>query len=486
MSSPLSGLSPARVWYYFEQLNAIPRASKNESRATEFVASFGKTHGLRTEVDAVGNVLIAKPAGAQCNNQKASVALQSHLDMVHQKNAATVFDFDRDGIQMTVENGWVKAVGTTLGADNGLGVAISLALLESNDPLLPALEALFTVDEETGMTGALALQPGWLSANQLINIDTEDEHEITVGCAGGADVSVRAHFEVTPAAPTETTLELSVAGLTGGHSGMDIHLGRGNANKLCVRVLRAAAAVAPIRLQSFSGGTLRNAIPREATAVVLLPSDALSAVRSAMETELATLHHEYRLTDGALKGAIKPSQTAGAALTAADTQKLIALITGCPSGIVRMSAAVSGLVQTSNNLAVVELKEGRAEVKCLARSAVNSERDAVGNEILTLANALGFGGEVGNSYPGWEPLPESPLASAYAEVYAQLFGSTPEAKACHAGLECGIIGRHYPAMQMISIGPNITGAHSPDEKAEVASVERFWLAINAVLRRLGD
>jgi dipeptidase D len=483
MKSAVSKLQPVALWNHFADLNAVPRASKKEERVIEFARQFGEKCGLPTAVDAVGNVRIRKPATPGMED-RATVVLQSHLDMVHQKNANVQFDFEREGIRMMVDGDWVHAEGTTLGADNGIGVAAIMALLESNDIPHPPLEALFTIDEETGMTGAKGLQPGWLNGTILLNLDTEDDTELTIGCAGGVDVSLEGAcpMEKTPAA--HTSMRIAVRGLTGGHSGMDIHLGRGNANKLMNRLLWHGATRFGLRVASIDGGGLRNAIPRESTATVALPSGSVKEFSDWLESEVDSIRSEYQTTDPQL--AIEASNCdSPAEVIGATVQKtLLAAIYACPNGIHRMSPEVPGLVQTSNNIARVSVAEGKLLIGCLTRSSVNSERDDLASAISAIFGLLDGKVTASGSYTGWKPVPDSDIVKLMSGLHEEMYGEPAHVSACHAGLECGIIGRNYPSMQMISFGPNIRGAHSPDEKVQISSVQKFWKFLVETLSRI--
>lgn len=483
MSQAVRSLQPTSLWNAFANLNEVPRPSKKEARVTAFAAAFGRSLGLETLTDDVGNVLIRKP-GTAGREARPTVVLQSHLDMVCQKNSGTHFDFDSEGIRMLVEGDWVSAEGTTLGADNGIGVAAIMAILQSSDLAHPPLEALFTIDEETGMTGAKQLRPDWLKGRVLLNLDTEEDTELTIGCAGGVDVSTAANYAPQPVPAGWTAWQISVRGLTGGHSGMDIHLGRGNANKLMNRLIHLAGEVCGARLASVDGGGLRNAIPRESTAVLVLPADAAAGCVSRLEAEAGSMRREYSLTDPNLAVSITGCAVPAGLLPPATQQALLSVLDGVPSGIWRMSPAISGLVQTSNNLARVLAGEGQIQIQCLARSSVDSERHELARSICSVFATLGGAAVTAGDYPGWQPEPESGIVKLMTATYQELFGGTPHVAACHAGLECGIIGAHYPGMEMISFGPNIRGAHSPDEKVQISSVSKFWHFLTQVLARL--
>jgi dipeptidase D len=480
----IRSLEPLDLWSSFADLNAVPRPSKNERRVTQFMREFGQRLGLPTEVDGVGNVLIRKPATAGREN-RPTVVLQSHLDMVWQKNADSNFDFDTQGIDMFIEGDWVKARGTTLGADNGIGVASIMAILASSELEHPAIEALFTIDEETGMTGAKSLPAGWLQGRILLNLDTEEDHVLTIGCAGGVNVSAKLPITWQSAAKDALGIKLSVRGLKGGHSGMDIHLGRGNANKLMNRVLQQATERFSLQLASVQGGGLRNAIPRESFATAAIPAKQREDFAAWLGNLATTIRSEYQLTDPEARIEVEfLAATPEKVLTPADQQKLFAAVDACPNGIFRMSPSIPGLVQTSNNLASVALKGDQIDFLCLTRSSVDSERDELARVISSLLRTLGARVELDSDYPGWQPLPESGIVKLMSGLYRELYGSEAHVEACHAGLECGIIGSHFPGMEMISFGPNITGAHSPDEKVQISSVKKFWGYLTETLRRI--
>ncbi len=479
----LRGLLPEGLWSAFADLNAVPRPSKNEVAISNFIVERGKQLGLETVVDSLGNVLIRKPATPGYENHPPLV-LQSHLDMVWQKNADCKFQFETQGIQMVVVGDWVRAEGTTLGADNGIGVASILTVLASKSLKHPPLECLFTIDEETGMSGAKAIDPTWLKGRVLLNLDTEQDNELTIGCAGGADVTAGADYAPEASQPTCRFFEWSVRGLAGGHSGMEIHLGRGNANKIMNRLLWQAARKFGLRISRIEGGSLRNAIPRESTAIVCLPADQVVPCLKWMETETAILQHENSVTDPQLQIASTPVDGAYKLLPILTQRNLLAVVNGTISGIYRMSPSIPGLVQTSNNLARVVAADGRITILCLARSSVDSERDELARNLTSVLEMLGGTVEVAGDYPGWQPEPTSKLVQTMTALYKEMFNEDPHVAACHAGLECGIIGGKFPGMEMISFGPNILGAHSPDERVQISSVQKFWRFFTETLARL--
>ncbi|RMG59983.1 MAG: aminoacyl-histidine dipeptidase [Bacteroidetes bacterium] len=485
MSEAITALEPQALWGHFADLNAVPRPSKHEERVIQFMVDFGKSLDLPVQVDEVGNVIIKKPATPGMENRQ-TVVLQSHLDMVHQQNAGTGFDFATEGIRMRVDGDWVKAEGTTLGADNGIGVAAIMTILASKDIPHPAIEALFTIDEETGMTGAQGLKGGLLEGSILLNLDTEDDDELTIGCAGGIDVSVRGRYQVEACPAGMIGLDLAVKGLTGGHSGMDIHKGRGNANKLMNRLLLGLVQDFGARISRIDGGGLRNAIPRESHALVALPNETFAEAQNWLDQQQEVLSAEYQTTDPDLTVA-RTMVDVPMSLLAKDFQsQLLRAIYACPSGIYRLSPDIPGLVQTSNNLARVLVADGQYEVLCLTRSSVDSEKLDLAATIESAFVLIGAEVEMNGDYPGWTPKPHAPIIETMATLYRELFGEEPKVAACHAGLECGILGTNYPGMDMISFGPNIRGAHSPDEKVQVSSVQKFWRYLLETLARVPE
>jgi dipeptidase D len=485
MTTAIEQLEPSALWGHFSSLNAVPRASKKEEQVIEFMLSFGQKLGLPTRRDATGNVIITKP-GTAGKEDNPPVVLQSHLDMVHQKNSDTEFDFDREGIRMLVEDDWVRAEGTTLGADNGIGVAMMMALLQSGDIPHPPLEALFTVDEETGMTGAKGLQAGELQGRILLNLDTEDDSELTIGCAGGVDIIAEGHYLPVPAPKEFLVYTLEVAGLTGGHSGMDIHLGRGNANKILIRVLMALDLDFSLAVASIDGGGLRNAIPREARAVFGVPREEAAELAARFEEQVRAISQEYRTTDPELRVRLEQTNPGSwLEVLPPDLQsRLLRALQAVPNGIYRLSPEVPGLVQTSSNLARLLVGERKLHAACLCRGSVDSEKLDMACAISSALELGGLEARYEGSYPGWSPRPDAGIVRLMKELYQEMFGQQPQVAACHAGLECGILGTNYPDMEMISFGPNIRGAHSPDERVQISSVQKTWSLLKATLARL--
>lgn len=477
MNEQIRQLQPTAMWNHFADLNAVPRPSKKEERVIAFMKAFGEGLSLPTSVDEAGNVLIKKPATAGMENRE-TIVMQSHLDMVHQKNSDTTFDFDKQGIEMYVDGDWVRAKGTTLGADNGIGVASIMTLLSSTDIPHPAIEALFTIDEETGMTGALALKGGLLSGSILLNLDTEADNELTIGCAGGLDVTATGTYQQQ--ASNGKGYTITVKGLTGGHSGGDIHLGRGNANKIMNRVLFELDKQGGLGIASINGGSLRNAIPRESVAVVASNSD----VQAVVGQLAADIKAEYKVTDPNLDIVVAATDAPAQVMDSQLQQQLLRSVYSCPNGIYRMSPEIQGLVQSSNNLARVVVADGKYSIQCLTRSSVDSEKNDLAAAIGSAFELMGASMTYANGYPGWEPLPGSAIVKLMDELYTEMFGDHAHVNAVHAGLECGILGTNYPGMQMISFGPNITGAHSPDERVQISSVQKYWKYLLETLKRI--
>lgn len=483
MSKKIAELSPLGVWRYFYELTQIPRPSKKESKAVDFVYNFGKNLGLETIKDNTGNVIIRKTATAGMEKSKG-VILQSHLDMVPQKNSDIKHDFEKDPIKVYIDGDWVTAEGTTLGADNGIGVAAAMAVLESTTLKHGPIEALFTVDEETGMTGARQLQPNILKGEILINLDSEDEGELYVGCAGAIDGTFTFTYKEEEIPENTETYLISVTGLKGGHSGMDISLGRGNANKVMFRILKILKKETDIQLVNISGGNMRNAIPREAFATIVVPSENILSLQKIISDFEKTIKSELSRTEPELKINIEKTEPANCIIEQSIQDRLINAIYACPNGVIRMSDTMSGLVETSTNLAIVNSENGEITVSCLIRSSVDSAKDDLATMEESVFSLAGAKIEFTGSYPGWKPNPESFILSKMKEIYKDMYGKEPEIKAIHAGLECGILGGVYPNWDMISCGPTIRYPHSPDEKVNIASVEKWWNFLIATLENI--
>jgi len=472
---------PQILWNHFADINAIPRASKKEDRIVEFMVAFGKNLGLETIVDPVGNVIIRKPASAGMENRK-TVVLQSHLDMVHQKNSDTDFDFDTEGIKMHVDGDWVRAKGTTLGADNGLGVAAIMSVLSSNDLIHPPLEALFTIDEETGMTGAQGLQAGYLNGDILLNLDTEEDDEIDIGCAGGIDITASKNYKEVPVPNDFKGFSIVVSGLQGGHSGMDIHKGFGNANKIMNELLKANHDI--IQIAEINGGSLRNAIPRESVAVITCHKDKVAQLKQQFEKHSQRVIVDFGKTEPNLKCSLSETERPLSVLGENDQNQLIQAIGKAINGVYSMSPEIPDLVESSNNIARLTLGKGLISIACLTRSSVEAGKMEVANSLKETFETNEFNVKFSGSYPGWSPNRNSPILKVLTGIYEDIFKSQPAVVACHAGLECGILGTHYPDMDMISFGPTIKGAHSPDERASISSSVRFWKFLKEILKNI--
>lgn len=481
--SELSQLSPQPLWDIFAKICSIPHPSYHEEQLAEHILGWAKEKGLHVERDQVGNILIRKPATAGMENRKA-VVLQAHLDMVPQKNNDTVHDFTKDPIQPYIDGEWVKARGTTLGADNGIGMASALAVLADDSVAHGPLEVLLTMTEEAGMDGAFGLQAGWLQADILINTDSEEEGEIYMGCAGGIDfiTTLPVQREAVPAG--FDTFKLTIKGLKGGHSGAEIHLGLGNANKLLARFLFAHATELDARLIDFSGGTLRNAIPREGSAVLAVPAAKAAQLKELAGQYLAILQNELGAVEKNTAVLVEATSTDKAALTASSRDAFIKLLNATPNGVIRNSDAVKGVVETSLNVGVVTLSEESAEIICLIRSLIDTGKDYVVGMLESIGQLAGAQTVAKGSYPGWQPDAKSPVMALVRETYQKLFNKTPNIMVIHAGLECGLFKKPYPDMDMVSIGPTITGPHSPDEQVHIASVGQYWILLTELLKAI--
>lgn len=484
MSQEIRNLEPKALWNKFADLNAVPRPSKKEDRAIEFMKNFGKSLGLETFEDEIRNVIIRKPATAGMENRKALV-LQGHLDMVHQKNSDTIFDFDTQGIDMYVDGDWVRARGTTLGADNGLGVAAIMAVLESTTISHPAIEALFTIDEETGMTGALNLKAGILQGQILLNLDTEEDDEIDIGCAGGIDVTATAEYDEEETPEGSVGYTITVKGLNGGHSGMDIHKGLGNANKIMNRLLFDAFDNFGLQISEIKGGSLRNAIPRESQAIVIIAEVYDEAFVFDMQQIVNEIKTELKTTEPSLEVVFEKMESLPAKVMPSIAQfYFVRAMYTAHNGVYRMSADFEDLVETSNNIAKVIVAEGQLSVQCLTRSSVETSKFDLANAVRSAFELMGCEVEFSGAYPGWTPNSKSEILDVLVPIYEKQNGEKPKVVACHAGLECGILGTNYPDMDMISFGPTIHGAHSPDERASISSSQKFWKYLVEILANI--
>lgn len=471
MSQEIRNIEPKALWSHFSDLNAVPRPSKKEERVIQFMVDFGKSLNLETKTDKIGNIIIKKPATPGMENRQ-TVIMQSHVDMVHQKNNDTQFDFDTEGIKMYIDGDWVKAQGTTLGADNGIGVAAIMAILSSTDIPHPAIEAMFTVDEETGMTGAKQLDPSNFSGSILLNLDTEDDDEISIGCAGGIDTNSTYAYEQMETPADFVCYKIDLKGLMGGHSGMDIDKGRGNANKLMNRLLYNLSF--PFHINEINGGGLRNAIPRESVAYISIHPNDENKLKDAVQEHLAVYRAEYTPVEKNISLSCEKADKRSTAVAPNDQTRILNTLYALHNGVFKMSLSFDNLVETSSSLAQVVIKDGRFETKSLQRSSVESTKSDVANSIKAALEAMGCTVEQSGDYPGWEPNPDSAILKTLSELYRNKFKSEPNVMACHAGLECGILGKHLPGVDMISFGPNIRHAHSPDECCQISSVQKFW------------
>jgi dipeptidase D len=480
----INEIEPKALWKHFADLNAVPRPSKKEERVIQFMVDFGNGLGLQTDVDAIGNVIVKKGGQAGLENA-APIIMQSHLDMVHQKNNDTVFNFDKQGIDMFVDGDWLKAKGTTLGADNGIGVATIMALLSSTDIPHPPIEAMFTIDEETGMTGAMHLDPSFYTGKTLLNLDTEDDDELSIGCAGGIDTNTTYDYALVEMEREHLSYKLTVNGLNGGHSGMDIDKGLGNANKLMNRVLYHLRSFVDMHLVEFDGGSLRNAIPREATVSLAVLKDDKGSFETEFNKVAEIMKTEFKTVEPKLNISFAENGVAsGKVMSTADFVKITNTIYALHNGVFRMSPDIAGLVETSSSLARVIVKDGKFITQSLQRSSVESTKDDVANTIRASFENMDCAVVQAGDYPGWQPNRDSKILNVMADLYREMFKEEPQIKACHAGLECGILGKHLPDVDMISFGPNIRGAHSPDEKVQISSVLKFWSYLLATLTKL--
>jgi len=482
MTDPIAGLKPEGIWKYFAEIAKIPRCSKNEAAISKYILKTARRLGLEAKVDDVGNVAVKKPASPGREDVRR-VCLQGHLDMVCEKNAATVHDFAKDPIKIVRKDNVLMADGTTLGADNGIAVATNLAIMEDRSLEHGPLEFLFTVDEETGLTGAYSLRPDFLESRTLINLDSEEESALFVGCSGGRDTVGTWQLDFEPAPPKSAAVEISVRGLKGGHSGLEIDKGRGNAIKILNRVLLALTGLGA-RLSSINGGTKRNAIPREASALVFIPRKDLDKAKAAAQEISRALQAEISTVDPNLDIGLAELKKIrrGRVIKKSQQKRLLQTITALPHGVMKMSADLPGLVETSTNLAIVKTTKKGVEIATNQRSSVASEIDEIVEVVRTVFEMGGAEPQSSHGYPAWKPNLESEILKITRSTHAELFGKEPEVKAIHAGLECGIIGDKYPGMDMVSFGPTLEGVHTPDEKIYIDTVERFWALLLATLR----
>lgn len=478
--TPLDHLEPSILWRHFSNICSIPHPSRYLAQITEYITNVADTLGLKTQIDETGNILISKNA-SKGKEDSPGVILQGHLDMVPQKNSAISHDFEKDPIIPYIDGSWVKAKDTTLGADNGIGASIMLAVLESKNISHGPIEALFTVDEEIGMVGALGLKPDFLKGKKLLNLDTEEEGQIYIGCAGGIDSSAKISYIEELPNPNYIAYTVTIKGLKGGHSGIDIHLGRGNAIKLLNRILFSGSTLFDLRLSSFHGGSVRNAIPREAQACITIPTEHKHSFQSFILQYEKLLRSEFHGSETDLEIELVKTSPPKKVMSLQSQSNLLRAVYACPNGVIRMSSRVQDVVETSNNLAIIDCKNGSAELHCLLRSSIGSSRKDLEIAVSSALTLAGAAVEFSGDYPEWEPNPDSRLLKLMMDVYESVTGDLPEVKVVHAGLECGIIGSKYPDMEMVSCGPTIQFPHSPDERVDIASVKKFWEYLIMVL-----
>jgi dipeptidase D len=481
--SALASLYPQPLWQWFAEICAIPHPSKHEQALSLHIQAWARAKGLNIIEDKVGNLIIKKSATAGMENCK-TVVLQAHLDMVPQKNADKVHDFTKDPIDAYIDGDWVKARGTTLGADNGIGMASALAVLGSTDIKHGPIEVLLTVDEEAGMTGAFGVEPGMLEAEILINTDSEQEGEIYMGCAGGVDAEFTVDMQWQDVAANSQAFQLNIAGLKGGHSGVNIHLGRGNANKLLARFLADHAADLGLQLASVSGGSLRNAIPREANVVLTVAADKVALLQQQLADYQQVLQLELAAVEPTISLSLTSVATPEKVMQKAAQQQLINLVNICPNGVMRMSDEIAGVTETSLNIGVIQTTDNSVQVLCLIRSLIDSGREQVQSMLSSLAQLAGAEVKFSGAYPGWKPNPDSAVMAIVNQTYQDIYHKEPVVMVIHAGLECGLFKKPYPDMDMVSIGPTIRYPHGPDEMVNIKTVGQYWELLLAVLERI--
>ena len=482
MSNEILGLKPEKMWKYFHEITQVPRPSKKEEKIRQYLVNFGEKYNLETIVDDIGNVLIRKAASPGYENRK-TVVLQSHMDMVCEKNSDVDFNFDTDPIQTKVEGEWLKAIGTTLGADDGIGIAAALAILDDDTIQHPNIEALFTMDEETGLTGAFGLSNDLLKGSILLNLDSEDEGEVFIGCAGGRDTIIELDYTTEKIESTCKTYRIDIAGLNGGHSGDDIQKGYGNANKLLNRILWQADKDFGLGISNFDGGNLRNAIAREAFAEVVVASENTTKLEALVTQFESIFKDEYHKTEPRLFVKLTPIDAPSTKIDSDAFSKLTNSLYSCPHGVIAWSQDIENFVETSTNLASVKFKDGKILITTSQRSSVASALNNICNKVAANFQSVGANIHHTDGYPGWAPNPNSEILEIAKESYVSLFKKDPKVLAIHAGLECGLIGEKYPEMDMISFGPTIKGAHSPDERILIDTAIMFWDYLIDILKR---
>jgi len=480
----MTNLEPKTVFRFFNEITQIPRGSKKEEKIGQYLVDFAKKHNLSVKKDKVGNVLISKAAAAGRQNAK-KIILQAHQDMVCEKNSNVNFNFDTDAIQKWIDGDFLKAKGTTLGADNGIGIAMALAVLDSAEIAHPALECLFTVDEETGLTGAFAIENDFLSGDALINLDSEDDGEIFVGCAGGIGTTAKWTFDLQKIPADFYTFKVSISGLQGGHSGDDINKNRANANKLLNRFLWETNSKTDLRLVCFDGGNLHNAIPREAVAIAAVPSKEKENLRAWFNVFVSVIESEYLRYEPNLKFELETENDVNQVIDKKVSDKFFDVIYACPNGVKAMSPDLPNLVETSTNLASVKMPQpNQIEVVTSQRSSLESAKYDVAHQVQSVFHLGGAEVEIGDVYPGWQPNMQSEILKVVEQSYARLFGKKPLVRAIHAGLECGLFKEKYPALDMVSIGPQMHGVHSPDERLSISSTQKTWRWLIDILEKV--
>ncbi len=485
MNEELLKLEPKEVWKNFVELTKIPRPSKKEAQIIKFMENWAEERGLEHHTDEVGNVIVKKPATKGYENRKG-IILQGHLDMVPQKNNDTDHDFEKDPITAYVDGDWVTAKGTTLGADNGMGVAAAMAVLESKELEHGPIEVLMTIDEETGMTGAFNLKPGLLDGDILMNLDSEDEGELYIGCAGGIDATAYLKYKEEKVPKNHNAFKLTVTGLKGGHSGVDIPLQRGNANKIMFRFLHNLSGKAKIRLASISGGDMRNAIPREAVAVITVNKKDVDKFKKYLTEFNTIVQKELSVVDGGVKFVFEETETPKFVIENKVAKKLYKVIRATPHGAQRFLDEMPEIPETSTNLGIVKSENGKIMAANLVRSSVDSAKEALAKDISALFKLAGAKVKLSGEYPGWKPDFDSPILAAMKKSYNEKYGKIPEVKIIHAGLECGVLGATYPNWDMISFGPTIRFPHSPDEKVNIETVAKFWDFLKETLKNVPE